>query len=240
MGNKSFRFKQFEVFHDKCAMKVGTDGVLLGAWARVEDARSILDIGTGTGLIALMLAQRNNYANIVGIDIDSDAAIQAKENVEGSIFSSRIVIEHSSLMEYVQQTNKKFDVIVSNPPYFINSLESPHHNRAKARHANSLALGDLLLLASKVITTDGRLSIVYPYDEINNIEKFITEYGWFVVRRTDVYSKVDSIKPIRILLELGFGKPTATPDVSVLHIEVERHKYTDQYKKLTKDFYLKM
>ena len=131
MANDYFQFKQFTVYQQRCAMKVGTDGTLLGAWAQVptESAR-ILDIGTGTGLIALMLAQRFPQASVLGIDIDQDAVCQAKENVENSPFASRIKIEHANVMDY--NNEEGFDAIVSNPPYFVDALTCPDQQRTIA------------------------------------------------------------------------------------------------------------
>jgi len=135
MPNPWFQFKQFTVWHDKCAMKVGTDGVLLGAWADMEQARSILDVGTGSGLIALMAAQRNLTAAITAIDIDESAIIQARENFDRSPWVNRLTAEPISLEDFAGSTDAMFDVIVSNPPYFHQSLHSPDKKRTLARHS---------------------------------------------------------------------------------------------------------
>ena len=138
MGNDNFRFKQFTVFHNKCAMKVGTDGVLLGAWANLEDCESILDIGTGTGIIALMAAQRSN-AEIEAIDIEKNACLQATENIENSPWPTRINVHNESLQLFAEKTEKKYSHIISNPPFFCNSLLSDDKNRQLARHPISLS-----------------------------------------------------------------------------------------------------
>ena len=143
MANPYFQFKKFTVWHDKCAMKVGTDGVLLGEWASTERCQRILDVGTGTGLIALMLAQRST-AILDAIDIDSDACLQAQENIAKSPFANRIQVYQTSLSEYMPDENIKYDLIVSNPPYFIDSLKCPDTKRNLARHTDTLSLPDLL------------------------------------------------------------------------------------------------
>jgi len=146
MANPYFRFKQFTVFHDKCAMKVGTDGVLLGAWTDLKDTQKILDVGTGTGLIALMLAQRNPAALIDAIDIDPLALEQAEANSRNSPFSDRIAVKESSFQAFARLTGKQFDLIVSNPPYFSDSLMPPDRQRAQTRHSVTLTLDDLLFV----------------------------------------------------------------------------------------------
>ena len=135
MSNPFFQFKQFTIRHDKCAMKVGTDGVLLGAWAGTESCNRILDIGTGTGLIALMLAQRSKAA-IDAIDIEADACLQAQENAESSLFAGRINVFHSDLVDFAQASTHLYDLIVSNPPYFVDSLKCPNLQRNTARHTD--------------------------------------------------------------------------------------------------------
>ena len=142
MRGKGFTFKQFHIDHSRCAMKVGTDGTLIGAWFSADCNNSrILDIGTGTGLIAIMAAQRFSGAQVVGIDIDSDCIEQANENVAASPWCDRISIIHSALQEFT--SSEGFDAIVSNPPYFVDSLLSPDEKRSTARHANTLSFNDL-------------------------------------------------------------------------------------------------
>ena len=140
---KVFRFKQFGVRHEKSAMKVGTDGVLLGAWTNAENAKKVLDIGTGTGLIALMIAQRSK-ALITGIEIDEDAAEEAYENFVSSPWGDRLRVENSDFAVFSNICNEKYDVIVSNPPYFVDSLECPDEKRGKARHTSSLSFENLI------------------------------------------------------------------------------------------------
>lgn len=240
MGNKSFKFKQFEIFHDKCAMKVGTDGVLLGAWAAVENSRKILDIGTGTGLIALMLAQRNRNAGFVAIEVEEHAVVQAEENVMRSPFASQIEVRHVSFQEFAIFSGQKFDHIVSNPPFFSKSLHSPDLARTRARHDFELSVFELIEHAGRLILPDGKLSIVFPYNLLLQLESIIGKNGWQICRRTDVFPTLKSKHPKRVLLELQFTANASDPVFETLYIERERHVYTDEYVELTKEFYLKM
>ena len=178
MSNPYFQFKQFTVWHDQCAMKVGTDGVLLGAWASVERARRILDIGTGTGLVALMLAQRSLLdAKIVALEIDEAAAGQARENVARSPWQERIEVVQADFKKY--RSSDKFDVIVSNPPYFVDSLECPDRQRAAARHNDSLTYEELLEGVNRLLAADGlfkRTLIAFSFSNRECvIEELLTE-----------------------------------------------------------------
>lgn len=240
MGNKSFKFKQFEVFHDKSAMKVGTDGVLLGAWTTVENSFNTLDVGTGTGLIALMLAQRSKEIQIVGIEIDADAAKQARQNVVDTPFSSQIEVFEISYQDYILSANHKFDHIVSNPPFFTKSLHSPNQARTHARHDKSLSVHQLLKTAGTLLNDGGRFSFIFPFDEFVQLENEIRNYGWQIGRRTDVFPTIESKYPKRVLLELHLSNAVTETRYETLHIEKKRHIYTDAYIALTKDFYLKM
>lgn len=240
MSNKSFKFKQFEVFHDKTAMKVGTDGVLLGAWTDFSHGHSILDVGTGTGLIALMAAQKNQLAHITGIELNDDATQQAKENVSNSIFKDRIKIINRSFQSYVKMETEKYDMLVSNPPFFIASLQSPDDARTYARHNDTLSIEELLSEGREVLAADGRLSFIYPFDEIETVEKYIGLYHWYVMRRSDVFPTIKSNRPKRVLFELSLSQADANEQYSSFCIESDRHIYTDEYTRLTKDFYLKM
>lgn len=241
MGNKSFRFKQFMVFHDKCAMKVGTDGVLLGAWAGVDNAKSILDVGTGTGLIALMLAQRNGHARITAIEIDADAAAQAMDNIFNSPFNDNIKVENISFHDFVATDRPdKFDAIVSNPPFFINSMLADDASRSNARHTHSLSLDDLLIHCKDLLNPNGTFSFIYPYDQIPQIEQHIINKGWHICRQTNVYPTKKSLHPKRILLEISLDVPIAEVSVSDLIIETARHQYSEEFRGLTQSFYLKM
>lgn len=236
MPNPYFRFKKFTVYHDRCAMKVGTDGVLLGAWVNVS-GDNILDIGTGTGLISLMMAQRNEKAVIDAIDIDSDAVSQAKDNIENSPFGNRINSWNASLQEFSSKAEKRYDVIVSNPPFFVQSLKSPNKERSLARHTDSLPVADLIGLSASLLSQAGRISFIYPFDYKEELIKLAEQYKLSVSRITNVFPTLDSV-PKRILIELS--KEEVTPIENDLIIEKARHVYSDGFTALLKDFYLKM
>jgi len=182
-------------------MKVGTDGVLLGAWTNVEHAHRILDIGTGTGLISLMLAQRNADASIVGIEIDEDAADQAEENVRFSPFSERIDIRQIPFQEFSAESTQKFDLLVSNPPFFADSLHSPDHSRSLARHSDTLSLEELFCGAKQIATKHARFSVIIPYLQKRRSLFAASDFGWHPARITHVFSLSHSKFPKRILVE---------------------------------------
>ena len=234
MPNPYFQFKQFTVWHDKCAMKVGTDGVLLGAWANVSHAKSVLDIGAGTALVSLMIAQRST-AQIVGIEIDKDAASQAEENIEQSPWKERISIENIDFKNY--KSKQRFDVIVSNPPYFSDSLLPPDKQRSAARHTNELPFYTLMEGASCLLTPEGEFTLIFPADVSDNIKSIAKEYNLHPIRQTNILPKPDS-SPKRVLLTFSFQKKQC--EESNLTIEHSRHQYTEEYIALTKEFYLKM
>ena len=233
-----FQFKQFTIHHDRCAMKVGTDGVLLGAWTNIENARRIIDIGTGSGLIALMLAQRCPSATVSGIDICENAVSQAKENAKNSPFSQKINIEHSSVQDFAENNPSAFDLAISNPPFFTNSLLSPTRERTLARHAESMPLSSLFASAAKLLSSEGRFSSIYPFDNLREILDCAASYHFFLLRQTTVFP-TPHVHPKRILLE--FSKlPHSTPIYNTLIVETERHHYSDDFRALAKDFYLKL
>lgn len=232
--NPFFQYKQFTVYHDKCAMKVGTDGSMLGAWTNTQNAKYALDIGTGSGLLALMIAQKNLSINIDAIDIDKDAIMQAQENVERSPFADRIRCQQISLQEY--EAHKKYDLIISNPPFFLETLKSPNEQRAIARHADSLPIRELLFYSSNLLSDRGSLSIIYPHDYKDELTKLSKEYDLCISRLTNVYPTPHS-QPKRILAELSKSiEPLIEDD---LIIEIERHVYSDEFKSLVRDFYIR-
>ncbi len=237
MSNSYFQFKQFTIHQDKCAMKVGTDGVLLGAWANCKTAQKILDIGTGTGLIALMLAQRS-CATIQGIEIDKAAYEQAKENVASSIWSERINIRHTSFQDFYKSQSTKYDLIISNPPYFKNSQKSPNIERNTARHADKLTSKDILIGSKKLLTENGKLYLILPIDEgIKLIDK-AKQNGWHCQQETTVIPRTGAIGK-RLLLCFGFDNKKC--EKSELVIETNgRHIYSKEYIEITKDYYLKL
>jgi tRNA1Val (adenine37-N6)-methyltransferase len=237
MSGTSFTFKKFTVNHDLCAMKVGVDGVLLGAWAPVKNAARILDIGTGSGLIALMLAQRSE-AEITAIDLDEGAIRQAEINFEQSQWIERLKLIHQSFQDFVDSKPVFFDLIVSNPPYFVDSLKAPDDSRALARHADSLCQEELLSGSVKILKKTGRICLILPVNEGLQCVKLAEKFQLNCLQKVFVYSKPD--KPAkRILLEFGFSNDETVE--SSLTIENEtRHSWSDEYISLTKDFYLKL
>lgn len=237
MSNSYFQFKKFTVWQDQCAMKVGTDGVLLGAWTDIGNSRRILDIGTGTGLIALMLAQRSK-ALIDAIDIDLDACQQARSNIAKSPFTDRIQVYHTPLSEYKPLTDEKYDRIVSNPPYFTETLKCPEDKRRIARHADTLTLPHLLERSRELLAPEGKLALILPYDHHDILMNQAEKESLFLYRETTVSSR-SGLKPIRLLVELA-TYPTKEIGSSSLFLETEDHQYTDTFTTLVKDFYLKM
>lgn len=235
MPKAYFRFKQFRVFHDRCAMKVGTDGVVLGAWVNLDKVQRILDIGCGSGLIALMLAQRCQ-THIDAVEIDPDACQQARDNVQQSPWPQHIRVFHQSVQEYSLQTETQYDLLVSNPPFFVDALKTPTTQRNLARHHDSLNQDDLLTSTRRLLHPQGRLALIYPPQQAQDFEQKATEQGWFCQRKCYLQALAD--KPVkRILLE--FARTPSYCEENTLVLESARHTYTDQFIALIKDFYLK-
>lgn len=236
MSESYFTFKQFSVSHSRCGMKVGTDGVLLGAWADIENCQTILDVGTGCGLIALMVAQRNNKAFVTAIDIDVEAVKEARENAESSIFGNRIEIINNSLLDFSECCTQKFDTIITNPPFFTDGLLSPDRARADARHAYSMPYKEIFRAAKFLLTGNGKLSIIYPITQRDVLVEEARLNDLFVCRETVVLPTPESL-PKRVLLEFS-RLPLPNIISNELVIEVERHKYSEEYKTLVSEFYL--
>lgn len=235
---KAFVFKQFEIHQDRCAMKIGTDGVLLGAWTSLDhQPYSILDIGSGTGIIALMMAQRSLADIIDALEIDESAYEQCVDNFEASLWGDRLFCYHADLAEFVYEIEDTYDLIVSNPPFYSESVSSGDHSRDRARQNQSLPFKDLLQGVSKLLTTTGRFSTIIPFKEEEDFLKIAAEYHLFPRRITRVKGNPNT-EVKRSLLELQLQKTTVATDT--LTIEEGRHQYTEAYIDLTKDFYLKM
>ena len=236
MRGGGFTFKQFHIDHSRCAMKVGTDGTLLGAWATLPpEAHRILDIGTGSGLIAIMAAQRHPSAKIMAIDIDEDCVLQARQNATSSPWAERIEVINSPLQEF--QSEVKFDVIISNPPYFADSMHSPNKQRTTARHTASLSFKDLAEGVLRLLTDDGLFAVILPTAESELLLSAVRG-RLFTWRRCEVWSTPES-GARRIMLELHKEPPQdlATREKIVIE-EGGRHVYSQEYKALTADFYL--
>lgn len=236
MANDYFQFKQFTVYQHRCAMKVGTDGTLLGAWAQVPTASSrILDIGTGTGLIALMMAQRFSQSSVLGIDIDKDAVCQAQENVSISPFASRIKIQNENVLSF--NDTEGFDAIVSNPPYFVNALVCPDQQRTLARHTISLTFGGLMESAFRLLKPDGLFSLVIPTDSRSHLEAEAHINGFFL-SRVCLIRTTPNKKPKRQLIELT-KRPVNKLNMEDRIIEDSPNNRSNWYQQLTQDFYIR-
>lgn len=235
----SFQFKQFTIQQDKCAMKVGTDGVLLGAWAPLENnPYSILDIGTGTGVIALMLAQRSSAEQIDALEIDGDAYEQAVDNFENSPWADRLFCYHAGLDEFMDEPEDEYDLIVSNPPFYTEDYKSGEEQRDKARFNDSLPFEDLVEAAALLLSEEGILAVIIPNKEETRFLALARDYDLFPVKITRLKGTPDS-EVKRSLL--AFSRiETATPYIDEMAIEISRHNYTPEYITLTQDFYLKM
>jgi tRNA1Val (adenine37-N6)-methyltransferase len=237
MSNTFFRFKQFTINQDRCAMKVGTDGVLLGAWVNLGDVYRILDVGTGSGLIALMLAQRSEKAVIDAIEIDDEAAAQALENINATQWKGRISVIHTSFQEFVND-GRKYDLVVSNPPFFMNLLQAPEPKRNIARHGQKLSYSELLVAMKNLLLPEGRLGIILPAGALSVLIKTAETYDLFPERMTLVKS-VPEKNANRILAEFSYSKK----ETQIAEITIEkygRHNYSEEYIALTKAFYISM
>ncbi|WP_034919312.1 tRNA1(Val) (adenine(37)-N6)-methyltransferase [Erwinia sp. 9145] len=231
-----FTFKQFFVAHDRCAMKVGTDGVLLGAWAPVAGARRALDIGSGSGLIALMLAQRTAQdVTIDAVELDADAAAQAQENVQASPWANRIHIWQDDILHWSQRCEQRYSLIVSNPPYFSPGSECASAARASARHTTDLTHDMLLTCAETLITEDGFFCVILPAEAGNALAALAQSRGWHLRSRTDI-SDNETRPPNRVLLALSPAPGEQFLDRMTIRGPDQR--YSDAHCSLTRDFYL--
>lgn len=234
-----FQLKKFSVEQDRCAMKVGTDGVLLGAWTTIENKPfSILDIGTGTGIIALMLAQRSHAEQIDALEIDEDAYEQATDNFENSPWNDRLFCFHAGLDEFVEEPEDEYDLIVSNPPFYSEDYKSSNDQRDLARFQDAMPFEDLVEAADLLLSENGIFSVIIPFKEEENFVALANEYELYPIKITRVKGTPTSeIK--RSLLAFSRNKTIPFP-IDELIIETARHIYTPEYIELTKDFYLKM
>jgi tRNA1Val (adenine37-N6)-methyltransferase len=244
--SKPFRFKEFTIYQDKTAMKVGTDGVLLGAWCSLEhEPESILDVGSGTGLIGLMLAQRSDAETIDAVELDENAYEQTVENFERSDWGDRLFCYHSSFQEFAQEMaegGEQYDLIVSNPPFYTDAFETEDAARNKARFTSSLSFEDLIQGANHLLSPSGRFATIIPFKEEQAFLKLAFKNNLYLTRVCRVKgTETSEIK--RSLLE--FYPSTALRETKTklieeeLVIEISRHNYTQKYKELTGGFYLK-
>ncbi len=248
MSNNYFKFKQFTVFQENVSMRVNTDGVLLGVWASLPNTTktTVLDVGTGTGVIALMIAQRlNTKADITAIDIDEPSVNQAAENFEQSKWQESLTAQHVSLQDFVAtKKEEQFDLIISNPPYFNNALKNPQQTKRSARHTDSLSYQELTEAAKKLLKPNGILSVIIPYDEFPTMQRAV-DSTLQLVRLCKVFTLRQDKEPKRLLLEYkkhqNNQQETNNRHLTeeTLCIMEDPATFTEEYKSLTKDFYLK-
>ena len=220
-------------------MKIGTDGVLLGAWAPIENNPfSILDIGTGTGILALMLSQRSNAQQIDALEIDEDAYEQAVDNFENSFWSDRLFCFHAGLDEFVEEPEDEYDLIVSNPPFYTEDYKTENEQRDLARFADAMPFEDLVEAADLLLSENGVLAVIIPFKEEDNFIALAKEYELYPIKITRVKgTPTTEIKRSLLAFSRNENTPLLTDE---LIIETARHIYTPEYIELTKDFYLKM
>ncbi|MFZ5430688.1 MAG: tRNA1(Val) (adenine(37)-N6)-methyltransferase [Bacteroidota bacterium] len=231
--NNYFIFKQFTVSQEHSAMKVGVDSVLLGAWTNPRNEEPVLDVGTGTGLLALMMAQKTN-AMITAVEIDEMAAAEAAQNVRLSPWPDRIRVVHSSFQEFAASATRQFGLIVSNPPYFINSSHPEDIRRKKARHNDDLPFNDLLKGCAKLLTGTGSFNVILPADIAERFVEMALKTGLYLTRSTWV--KHSQEKPYhRRLMEFSL---TPTETIESFLVIMTGNEFTEDYKLLTADYYL--
>ena len=234
-----FQFKQFAVYQDRCAMKVGTDGVLLGAWVPVNhNPFSILDIGSGTGIIALMLAQRTNAEQIDALEIDEDAYEQAVENFENSPWEDRLFCFHAGLDEFIDEPEDEYDLIVSNPPFYSEDYKTESEQRDLARFQDAMPFEELIEAADLMLSENGIFAVILPFKEEDNFIALAKEFELYPLKITRIKGNLTS--PVKRSLLAFSRNQDHEIKIDELTIEIDRHTYTPEYIELTKEFYLKM
>lgn len=239
--SKPFQFKEFTILQDKTAMKVGTDGVLLGAWCAVDKyPETILDIGAGTGVIALMLAQRCDAMTIDAVEIDAAAYEQTVDNFEKSDWADRLYCYNATFQEFadeIYEEEETYDIIISNPPFYTDNFQTKYISRNKARFTTSLSFEDLINGVSKILSKNGVFNVIIPVKEKENFIALAQKKHLFVNKLCDVQGTPSS-EVKRCLLAFSFHQKDQQQESLI--IETKRHQYTEEYIQLTKDFYLKM
>lgn len=238
MSTKPFKFKEFTINQDQCAMKIGTDGVLLGAWTSIdENPFSILDIGSGTGVLSLMLAQRSDAALIDAIEIDDNAFEQCVDNFEQSPWGDRLFCYHVSLEEFTEEIEDEYDLIICNPPFYSEDYKTKSDQRDLARFQDAMPFEHLLKSVLMLLSKNGRFSVIIPFNEETNFIELASKFKLYPNSLLNVKGNPIS-ETKRSLIEFSFRESDIKIDELI--IETERHQYTEAYKGLTKDFYLKM
>lgn len=232
-----FRFKQFTIVQDRCKMKVGTDGVLLGAWVDVAGVHKVLDVGAGSGLIALMVAQRSVDASVTGVEIDLDSYEEAMQNIAASPWAERMEMLHESVQAHAEGHAGRYDLLVTNPPFFSGGTLSDQMGRNEVRHTVKLSHGDMLRAAQRLLSPQGRLALVLPYIEGLRFIELAATYHFYPHRLTEVVSRAGN--PIeRLLMELGRNEEVVKKESLTIHDESHETGWTAAYRALTRDFYL--
>ncbi len=231
-----FTFKQFRVSQEKCAMKVGTDAVLIGSWADVSNAQRILDVGTGSGVIALMMAQRSE-AGIEAVEIDKNSCEEAVKNILQSKWKDRVIVHHGPFQDFADAKPGTFDLIVSNPPFFIDSSKASLIGRTTARHTDLLSYKELIEGVNKILHPDGKFCLILPLKEGEMFMDFAKEQKLHLTKLTRVRTTHEKATNKRLLMQYQ-KKPTCFKEDTLIIEKGERHTYTDEYKELTKEFYL--
>jgi tRNA1Val (adenine37-N6)-methyltransferase len=236
--SKPFRFKQFRVAQDQCAMKIGTDAVLLGAWTGLDSQpNSILDIGAGTGILALIMAQRSTAELIDAIEIDDDAYEQCVENFETSDWGDRLFCYHASLDEFTEEIEDQYDLIISNPPFYTDTFKTENEVRNQARFEDAMPFNELLKSVSQLLSPTGHFNVVIPFSEETSFIELAAKEGLYPSKILSIRGQKSS--PLkRSMICFTFKKQAI--ETRELVIEIARHQYTKEYTLLTKDFYLKL
>ncbi len=234
-----FQFKQFSILQDRCAMKVGTDSVLLGAWCPIEkNPFSVLDIGAGTGILSLMIAQRSHAEQIDALEIDEDAYEQCVENFENSPWGDRLFCFHAGLDEFMEEPEEEYDLIISNPPFYSEDYKTENSQRDLARFQDAMPFEELVEAADLLLSENGIFAVIIPYKEEEKFIDLCAKVELFPVKVTRVKGTPNTEIKRSLLAFKRYELPVLEADELV--IEINRHDYTDAYIELTKDFYLKM
>lgn len=234
MSESVFRFRQFTVHQDKCAMKVGTDAVLLGSWVNTDNAKNILDIGTGTGIIAMMLAQKSS-AQIDAVDICPDAFKQATENVAESLWADKISVHHISFQEFSETAEKKYDLIVSNPPFFSDAPKPHTLGRIQSRHTDTLSFQELIIGVKKIISPEGKFCVVLPCREGGAFIDEAMKQGLFCGNILHVKTKIEKLEK-RLLME--FTLQLKNLEEREMVIRCGENEFSREYVEMTREYYL--
>lgn len=233
---KPFRFKKFDVYDQLSTMRVGTDGVILGAYSSRRDFRNAIDIGTGCGLIALMLAQKST-GNVVAIDIDDASVIQASENFKNSPWSGRLKARLLSVNELAETENTVFDRMVTNPPYFVDSLLSPDERKTNARHSGiTINHGELVDTAAKLLVADGIFDIILPFEISLSFESLMFIEGFYLIEEL-IISSFEGHKPVRRIMSFSRKRPHTVVSEKIA-IRANNEHFSDEYRNYTADFFI--